>query len=42
MAENHIGIFAVSTYNTDYILAKKDNYTKALEILAQEGYEILY
>ena len=24
LAENHIGIFAVSTYNTDYILTKEE------------------
>lgn len=28
MAENGIGIFAVSTYNTDYILTKAENYSK--------------
>ena len=28
LAENHIGIFAVSTYNTDYILVKKENFTR--------------
>ena len=29
LAENQIGIFAVSTYNTDYILVKKENFPKA-------------
>lgn len=42
LAENHIGIFAVSTYNTDYILTKTGHYTKALEVLAKEGDEILH
>ena len=41
LAENKIGIFAVSTYNTDYILVKEENYVKALEVLAAEGYTIV-
>ena len=40
MAENGIGIFAVSTYNTDYILTKKENFEKAMEVLELAGYEI--
>ncbi|MBO6115435.1 MAG: ACT domain-containing protein, partial [Lachnospiraceae bacterium] len=40
LADNKIGIFAVSTYNTDYILVKEENFIKALEVLAKEGYEI--
>ncbi|MBR2756386.1 MAG: ACT domain-containing protein [Lachnospiraceae bacterium] len=38
LAEHLIGIFAVSTYNTDYILVKEENYEQALGILALEGY----
>lgn len=41
LAEHNIGIFAISTYNTDYILIKKESYEEALEILAQEGYDVL-
>ena len=41
LAENKIGIFAVSTYNTDYILVKEDNFEKALALLASAGYEIV-
>ncbi len=41
LAENRIGIFAVSTYNTDYILVKKENYEKALAVLAEAGYQVL-
>lgn len=41
MAENEIGIFAVSTYNTDYILIKKDQFEKALEILSAAGYAVI-
>ena len=33
LADNGISIFAVSTYNTDYVLIKKENYQKALDIL---------
>ena len=41
LAEHKIGIFAVSTYNTDYILVKEENFDRALDILASEGYKIL-
>lgn len=40
LAENSIGIFAVSTYNTDYILVKEENFERALDVLAAEGYRI--
>ena len=40
LADHKIGIFAVSTYNTDYILVKEENYDRALKILASEGYTI--
>lgn len=33
LAENKIGIFVVSTYNTDYILVKKENLQKAQQVL---------
>lgn len=41
LAENQIGIFAVSTYNTDYILVKEENYEKALRLLADAGYIVV-
>ena len=41
LAENKIGIFAVSTYNTDYILTKEENFEKAIEILSENGYQII-
>lgn len=42
LAEEKIGIFAVSTFNTDYVLVKKENETAALEKLHRDGgYEIL-
>ncbi len=40
LAQNNIGIFAVSTYNTDYILVKNENFKNALEVLETEGYLI--
>ena len=41
LADNGISIFAVSTYNTDYVLMKKENYQKALDVLKALGYMIL-
>jgi len=41
LAENKIGIFAVSTYNTDYILVKNKDFEKALSALEKSGYSIL-
>lgn len=41
LAENNIGIFVVSTYNTDYVLTKSDDFIRALEILSEAGYQIL-
>lgn len=41
LAENEIGIFAVSTYNTDYILIKKENFNKAIDVLRKAGYHIV-
>lgn len=40
LAENQIGIVAISTYNTDYILVKQANYCRALDVLSNAGYEI--
>ena len=40
LAENKIGIFVISTYNTDYVLTKKENYQRALDVLNQAGYKI--
>lgn len=41
LADNQIGIFAISTYNTDYILTKEYNFTKALKVLSDAGCEII-
>ena len=41
LAEHKIGIFAVSTYNTDYILVKEENFERALCALNAEGYSVV-
>ena len=41
LAKEAISVFAVSTFNTDYILVKKENYEKALGMLEQNGYSIV-
>ena len=41
LAEHKIGIFAVSTYNTDYILVKEEIFERALNVLAAEGYTVV-
>ena len=40
LAENRIGIFVVSTYNTDYVLTKADDFERALGLLESHGYGI--
>ncbi len=40
LSESKIGIFAVSTFNTDYILTKKNDFENALNALAEKGYTI--
>lgn len=38
LAENQISIFALSTYNTDYLLIKNKDKEKALRVLSQCGH----
>jgi len=33
LAEKEISVFVMSTYNTDYILVKEDDFEKAVEVL---------
>jgi len=40
LAENKIGIFVVSTYNTDYIFVKAENYDRAMKVLSGAGYTV--
>lgn len=41
LADHGVGLFAVSTYNTDYILVKAEDFHWAMEVLAGEGYTVL-
>lgn len=41
LTDHNIPIFAVSTYNTDYLLVKKENYEKAIQALEAAGYKII-
>lgn len=41
LAKNLISIFVVSTYDTDYLLVKEENFERALDLLKNEGYEII-
>ena len=40
-AKAEIGIFAISTYNTDYVLVKDKDYRKAIKALDRAGYRVL-
>ena len=40
LADNGIGIFAISTFNTDYILTRKKDFEKSLKALEQTGFII--
>jgi len=39
LAEEEISIFAVSTFDTDYILIKQDSVSKAVTALEKAGYQ---
>lgn len=41
LAENGIGILALSTYDTDYILVKAEALDHALTALSEAGYEVV-
>ena len=40
LANEKIGIFVISTFNTDYILVKESNFEKSLTILERNDYTI--
>ena len=40
LAKEGISVFAMSTYNTDYLLVKERHLEKAVQILAQNGHRI--
>ncbi|MBO7418217.1 MAG: ACT domain-containing protein [Bacteroidaceae bacterium] len=41
LAENKISIFTISTFNTDYILTKSEDFERAIGVLRREGYTVL-
>ena len=41
LADEKIGVFAISTYNTDYVLTKADDFDRALQALSEAGYELI-
>lgn len=41
LAEKGVGMFAISTFNTDYILTKTENFDRSIKILAEVGYTII-
>lgn len=42
LSASGIGIFAVSTYDTDYILVKVENVDRAVRALEAEGYRFVH
>ena len=40
LANSDISIFVVSTYNTDYILIKSENFDKGIHVLKHNGYTV--
>lgn len=41
LAKAKVSIFAISTFDTDYIMVKRDNVKAAVHALRQEGYTVL-
>ena len=41
LAQADISIYAISTYNTDYILVKADKLEKAIKVLEQNEYKFI-
>jgi len=42
LADQGISIFAVSTYNTDYVLVKSEHLDDAVRALCDKGYEVIF
>ncbi len=40
LAKSEISIFAVSTFNTDYVLVKAMDYERAVDVLIEAGYTL--
>ena len=41
LAEHKIGVFAISTFNTDYIFVKEENFCRAVELMRSAGDSIV-
>ena len=41
LANHNIGLFAVSTFDTDYFLVKRQDFNQALSVLQQAGYRFV-
>ncbi len=41
LANVNISIFAISTYNTDYILVKEDKINQAIKVLEENNYKFI-
>jgi len=41
LANDHVSIFAISTFDTDYILLKWDKLDAALQALRSKGYKVI-
>ena len=45
LSENYenrkIGVFAILTFNTDYIFVKEENFSKAVELMCSKGHSIV-
>lgn len=41
LAEHGVSIFAVSTYNTDYVFTKAESFDPAIALLGQAGYTVI-
>lgn len=42
LADAEISIFAISTYDTDYVLVKQDKFGVAIETLRKSGHEVTW
>lgn len=40
LAQHKINIFAVSTFDTDYVLVKKEKWDLACQVLSQAGFDV--
>ncbi|MGB7295639.1 MAG: ACT domain-containing protein [Candidatus Aminicenantales bacterium] len=40
LAEARINIFAISTYDTDYLLVKEENLARAIGVLTESGHRV--